>query len=216
MNKEKIILVGGGGHCKSVIDVIEAEGKFEIAGIIDTKEKIGTDVSSYKVIGSDDDLEQLSKKYINFFVSLGYIKSNTSRIRIFNSLQSLGVTLPTIISPRAYISHNAIIGKGTIVMHDAFVNSGANIGEACILNTGCIIEHDVTIGNHSHISTGAIVNGNCIININCFIGSNAVINNGIETAPGTLVASGSVITEKTKPNSLYAGNPAVFKKNLDA
>ena len=33
---KKIILVGGGGH-KSVIDVVEQEGKFKIAGIIDGK-----------------------------------------------------------------------------------------------------------------------------------------------------------------------------------
>jgi FlaA1/EpsC-like NDP-sugar epimerase len=41
MSKEKIILVGGGGHCRSVIDVIETENRYEIVGILDKPELVG-------------------------------------------------------------------------------------------------------------------------------------------------------------------------------
>ena len=60
---KEIILIGGGGHCKSVIDVIEQESKYKIAGIIDKKELIGKDVLGYKIIGSDDDLADLKDKF---------------------------------------------------------------------------------------------------------------------------------------------------------
>ena len=70
MNKPNIILIGGGGHCKSCIDVIEMHGMFSIAGIIDLPQNIGNRVMGYPIIGSDEDLELISKKYLNFFISL--------------------------------------------------------------------------------------------------------------------------------------------------
>ena len=37
-----IILIGGGGHCRSAIDVIEQDSQFRIVGIIDKPEKLDT------------------------------------------------------------------------------------------------------------------------------------------------------------------------------
>lgn len=102
--KEKLILIGGGGHCRSVIDVVEMEGRFEIAGIIDVKEKIGQKLLGYPIIGCDDDLEKLSVNDMNFFITIGQIKTPTPRINLYNKLISLNVNIPTIISPLAYVS----------------------------------------------------------------------------------------------------------------
>ena len=79
---EEILLIGG-GHCKSVIDVIEQEGRFFIAGIIDKRELLGQEVLGYKVIGLDDDLEKFSKKYKYAFITVGQIRSNTVRVKLF-------------------------------------------------------------------------------------------------------------------------------------
>jgi len=174
MKKEPIILIGGGGHCKSVIDVIEQQAVYEIAGIVDIPEKLGERVFKYKIIGQDSDLPMLVAKYKNFHITVGQIKTPESRIRLFNALKKLGANMPIIISPLAYVSTHANIEPGTTIMHFAVVNAGAKVGMNCIINTKALIEHDAVIGNHCHISTGAIVNGGVQIGDNVFYGSGAV------------------------------------------
>lgn len=173
--KEKIILIGGGGHCRSCIDVIEMEGKYEISGIIDTREKSGEKILGYKIIGTDDDLESLASAHQNFIITIGHLENPARRIEIFNNLKSIGVHLPVIVSPLAHVSKHAKVEEGTIIMHYAMVNSGAMIGKNCIINTKALVEHDTQIGNHCHISTSATVNGNCNVGDRCFIGSNSTV-----------------------------------------
>ncbi|MFK5938616.1 MAG: NeuD/PglB/VioB family sugar acetyltransferase [Sulfurimonas sp.] len=171
--KPNILLVGGGGHCKSVIDVIEQENIYNIAGIIDKKELIGTQVLGYKVIGCDDDLEKLSQTYKYAVVTVGQIKSNSLRVKLFDVLKAIGYELPAIKSPLAYVSKHSFIDEGTVIMHHALVNAGVKIGKNCIINTKSLVEHDSIIENGCHISTGTIVNGGVVVKENTFMGSNA-------------------------------------------
>ncbi|RXJ68981.1 acetyltransferase [Halarcobacter ebronensis] len=173
MNKEKIILIGGGGHCRSVIDVIEAEDKFDIAGIIDKQELIGSSVLGYKVIGCDDDLQLLIKDIKNAVITVGHLEDNSLRVSLYKKLKNIGFTLPTIISPLAYVSKHTTIDEGTVIMHQALINANVKIGKNCIINSKALIEHDVTVENHCHISTGSILNGGVIVKSNTFFGSNA-------------------------------------------
>jgi len=190
-NKPKILLMGGGGHCRSVIDVIEQEGRFEISGIIDKRELIGSKILGYDVIGCDDDLEKLSNIYKYALVTVGHIRSNSIRIKLFDILKEIGYIVPSIISPLAYVSKYASIDDGTIVMHHALINANAKIGKNCIINTKALIEHDSRVEDSCHISTGAIVNGGVLIKKNSFIGSNATTKEYIEV--GRFIKAGEVV-----------------------
>jgi sugar O-acyltransferase (sialic acid O-acetyltransferase NeuD family) len=207
MKREQIILIGGGGHCNSCIDVIEAEGRFQIAGIVDMPEKTGQKISGYSVIAGDDDIPALALEYKFFHISLGQIKSPENRIKIFQQLLKAGAKLPVIASPHAYISSKAIIGQGSIIMHYAIVNAGAVIGDNCIINTRALIEHDAKIGDHCHISTSAVINGACIIQNYCFIGSNAVVAHTKKVGEAAVVGAGGVVLKDIPGNYVYAGNP---------
>lgn len=189
--RSKIILVGGGGHCKSCIDVIEQENKFQIAGIVDSKKNAGK-ILGYPVIGSDEDLLKLRKTYDYALVTIGQIKTPIFRVRLYEQLRLLGFNLPIIISPRAYVSKHAVIRDGTIIMHDALINSQAKIGSNCIINTKALIEHDVMVDSHCHISTGAIINGDVQVGQGTFIGSNAVVKQSVKIKENFFVRSGSV------------------------
>lgn len=172
-SKLNILLIGGGGHCKSAIDVIEQEGNYTILGIIDTKENIGKKVLDYEIIGCDDDLEQLLSICKHVLITVGHIKSNALRVKLFEYVKEFGFILPVVISPLAYVSKHTSLDEGTIVMHHALINANANIGKNCIINTKALIEHDVTIEEHCHISTGAVINGGVHVKANTFYGSNA-------------------------------------------
>ena len=189
--KEKIVLIGGGGHCKSVIDVIEQENKYEIIGIVDKKELFGNDVLGYKIIGCDNELETIFQTCKNAFITVGQIKSNKVRVDLFNKVKQIGFNLPVVISPLAYVSKHSSIDEGTIIMHHALINANAKIGKNCMINSKSLIEHDVIVEDNCHISTASVLNGGVVVKENSFFGSNSVSKEYI-TIEG-FIKSGSLV-----------------------
>ncbi|QKF58950.1 acetyltransferase [Aliarcobacter lanthieri] len=200
--KEKIVLVGGGGHCHSVIDVIELENKYKIIGIVDTKENIGKKVLDYEIIACDDNLEELFKTCQNAVITIGQIKSNSLRVNLFEKLKNIGFNLSTIISPLAYVSKYSKIDEGTVVMHHALINANARIGKNCIINTKALIEHDVIVEDNCHISTASVINGGVIVKENTFFGSNAMSKEYIQIGKNCLIGGGTRVLSNQVNNSV--------------
>lgn len=186
-----LYLIGGGGHCRSCIDAIELEGKYQIKGIFDMQENVGKSVLGYPIVANDKEIEKFVSDDSYFLITIGQIKTSEIRIKFYNQLKKLNAKMATIISPRAYVSKHARIGEGTVVLHDVLVNSNVEVGDNCILNSKCLIEHDVKVGNHCHISTASIVNGGCVVKESCFLGSNAVLRQSLTVPEGTLIQAGS-------------------------
>ena len=201
--ERKIILVGGGGHCHSCIDVIESSGFFKIVGIVEQPGKNKENsILGYPIIGYDNELATLKKNFDYALVTVGQIGSGIVRQRLFKYLKELNFILPVIISPLAYVSKHAAIGEGTIVMHQVIVNAGAHIGNNCILNTKCLIEHDAVVGDYTHISTAAVLNGDSTIGSRCFVGSNATIVNGAKLPDDYFFKAGTLIINEKDGKAL--------------
>lgn len=192
-----LLLIGAGGHARSCIDVIEDESQFAIAGIVGQAHECGGKVFGYDVLGTDDDLAELRVTIGHALVGIGQIKDPDPRMRAFEALRGVGFSLPSIVSPRAYVSRRATLGLGTIVMHGAVVNAGAVIGNNCIINSLALVEHDVHIGDHSHISTGARLNGAVRIGEGTFVGSGAVLREGIALSARSIVRMGASVVSST-------------------
>ena len=190
---KEIILIGGGGHCKAVIDVIEQEGRFKIIGIVDKPELLGSEVLDYSVIGTDAELVNLAKKYQYAIVTVGQIKSPSLRIKLFNLAIEAGFILPSIISPNAYVSKYATIGSGTVVMHKALISANTIVGDNCIVNTKALIEHDCRISKHCHISTNVTINGGVLVESECFIGSGVITKESITIGKRSFIKAGSLV-----------------------
>lgn len=209
---KKIILVGGGGHCKSVIDVAESAG-YTIVGILDMPELVGTTVLGYPIIGTDDNISEYVGKAL-FLVTVGHIKDASLRIKLHERIKEAGGHLATLVASTAYISRFASIGEGSVIMHHAMVNADAHIGTGCIINTFANVEHDASIGNYCHISTGTMVNGNCKVGDGVFLGSQSVMVNGIRITDGCVFAAGSMVRKNIVRKGIYSGNPAILKIKL--
>ena len=202
-----IILIGGGGHCISCIDVVEQTGLYQIIGILDLPEKLGQKVLNYSVIGTENELERFLPVCSDFLITVGQIKSSELREIIFHKVIKAGGNLPVIISPFAFVSPNARIEEGSIIMHHALVNSGAIVGQGCILNTKSLIEHEAEIGNFCHISTAAVINGQAKVGDFCFIGSNSVVSNNTHITANTIIAAGSQVLKSIETPGTYIGQP---------
>lgn len=207
-----LILVGGGGHCKSVIEAAESVG-YSILGVLDMPENVGKRILSAEIIGTDEDIPLYVDK-ADFVITVGFIKSPAIRIRLYDKIKAAGGNFATIIASTAYVSKYATIGEGTVVMHNAFVNAGAKVGNNVILNTFVNIEHDAVIGDQCHISTGTMVNGECKVGNNVFVGSQSVLANCIDIADDIIVGAGSLVRKPLRVKGIYSGNPAIIKIKL--
>jgi len=209
-----LILLGGGGHCRSCIDVIELEGRFNIVGILDHPDQVGEIISGYNIVGDDNDILTYVKQDCHFLITVGQIENADLRIKLFNLVKKYNGKLATVVSPRAYVSGSSSLGDGTIVMHDVLINTNVDIQRNCIINTKALIEHDCTILAHCHISTASVVNGGVTIGEGSFFGSNAVSKQGITIPSNSFVRAGRCFTrtEMTKKVALLT---TLFPTEID-
>lgn len=186
---KNIILVGFGGHAKSVADVVERQKLYKIVGYTDFKEQN----SIYNYLGTDDNLEKIYNEGVEYAVlCIGFLGKGDLRERLYSKLKSIGYSLPIIIDPSAIISKNVTIEEGTFIGKGAIINSEAKIGKCCIINTGSIIEHESVVGDYSHISVGTVVCGQAHIGKRVFAGANSTIIQCTEVNDNEIIPAGKI------------------------
>jgi len=195
--------LGVEGHATACIDVILATKQFSILGILDAKQKVGHDVMGISIIGTDDDIPTYANS-ASFLITFG--QALDMRSLFYQQYSSL--SFATVISPFAYVSKTASIGKGSIVMHHAVVNANAVVKNNVIINTMALVEHDTVVENHVHMSTKSVCNGHVQIGERCLIGSGAVVLPSCSIAMNTVIAAGAVVTRSIAVSGTYAGCPA--------
>ena len=200
-----LILVGGGGHCQACIDVLEAAGGYAIQAIADRPEQLGKQVSGYPIRYTDADLPALLAQCPHALICLGQIKSSEPRRVLYERITALGGVCVSPVSPLAHVSPRAAFGPGTLVMHQAMLNAGVQIGLCGIINSRALLEHGVRVGDFCHISTGAIVNGDCQVGSGVFVGSGAVIIQGVSIGDNAVIGAGSLVLRDVPAGQTVCG-----------
>lgn len=208
---KEIILIGAGTHAASCVDIIESDSRFRIAGLIGQDDQLHQRICGYEVIATDKDLHNLVREYTYALITVGQIKSPETRIYLYQQAIDTGFELPVIVSPYAYVSKNAIIGEGCIVMNGAIVNANARIGVNCIINNLALIEHGAIVGDHCHISTGVILNGNVCIGASTFVGSGTLIRHNVSIGVKCIVDMGSVVRRNLPDSTKFRSENAYHK-----
>ena len=206
---KKLLLVGGGGHCKSVLDsLLFGNCAYDEIGIIDIQSKIGQEICGIKIIGEDNDLKRFYEDRFNYaFITLGSIGSPHIRMEAFQKIKRLGFTIPNIQDPSSIISHNAKLNEGIYIGKNAVINSNAQIGACSIVNTGVIIEHDCVLGSFVHAAPGSTVCGGAKLGDETHVGAGATVIQNIEIGRNVLIGAGTVVVKNVMDNSKIVGNP---------
>lgn len=194
-----VIVIGGGGHAKVVIDCIRSAGD-TVIGVLDDAIETGTCILGCPVLGRLDEWEQYKEH--KFIIAIG---SNAVRRSISARLDA---DWYTAIHPSAIVSSFAVIGDGSVVMPNAVINASAAVGKHCIINTAAVIEHDCSIGDFSHISPAAALAGNVRIGEAAHIGIGACIRNNISVCDGVTVGAGAALVQSITDKGIYVGVPA--------
>ncbi len=204
--KKKLLLLGGGGHCRSVLDCALASGEYDEIGIIDS-----ADCEPYEgvgVVGCDDDLPRLFEEGWNYaFITVGSVGNTRVRRRLFGLISQIGFRIPVIMDPTAVRASGSTVKEGTFIGKRAVVNAGCHVGRCAILNTGCILEHDCSVGDFAHISPGTVLCGHVTVGDDSHVGAASVVRQEITIGEKTLIGAGSVVV-KDLPDGIKAfGNP---------
>ncbi|NUU74818.1 acetyltransferase [Paenibacillus xylanilyticus] len=201
----KILLIGGGGHCKSVLDSLLYYDNISEIGIIDQKQNVGKEIIGISIIGCDKDIPRLfTKGYNEAFVTLGNSKQ---RSMFFQTISKIGFEMPIITDKSAIVSENVKLGSGSFIGKRAIVNAGSCIGKGAIVNSGAIVEHDCIIGDFAHVSPGTVLCGGVEIGEDTHVGANSVIRQQLKIGSGTTIGMGSVVVENIRNNVVAYGNP---------
>ena len=203
---QDILLLGFGGHCRSIIDSIENSNIYSIYGILDKEEKMGEIYKNYKVIGTDEDLQKFYNKGIkNIFICIGFMGNNNIRNILYQKVKKIGFEVVNIIDKTAILANNIKLGEGIFIGKRAILNSNVMIDNMAIINTGAIIEHDSYVGEYSHVSIASILCGSVNIGESVFIGANSTIINNINIEKNTIIGAGSVVVKDVFKNSKCYG-----------
>ena len=205
---KKILLLGGGGHCHSVVDT--ALSLYDQVGIIERNaaQQVQTECMGIPVVGTDVDLPRLfAEGWNEAFITVGSVGDTALRRRLFEKVTSLSYHVPAIIDPTAVIARDVEVGDGVFVGKRAVLNSGSKVGRCAIINTGAIIEHDCTLGDFVHISPGAILCGEVAIGEDTHVGAGSAVRQQLKIGRGVVVGIGSVVVENIPDHVRAWGNP---------
>lgn len=210
---EQILILGHGGHAISLVDIVEREKLYNVAGYIVNDTEVAEEGWDYPIIGRDEDLENLYRQGItNAAIGIGYLGKGDLRERLYYTLKKIGFKIPVICDPSAIVSEHVMIQEGCFIGKGAIINSGAIIGKGCIINSGAIVEHNCYVNDFSHISVGSVLCGGVQVGRSSFIGANSTIVQGITIQQNSIVGAGAVVTENIKEKSIAVGVPAKIIK----
>ena len=199
---DKLVLLGAGGHCKSVIDAVEAMGKYDISGILAPESGM---LLGYPILGNDDVLiNALNQGVANLFIAIG---ASDIREKLHKKAESIGFSFPNIIDPSAAVSQHLRLGRGIFIGKNAVVNSGCIIKDFAIINSGAVIEHECVVDTFAHVAPGAILCGKVKIGTHTHIGAGAVVRENISVGMHTLIGCASAVVKDIPEHVKAYGNP---------
>jgi sugar O-acyltransferase (sialic acid O-acetyltransferase NeuD family) len=206
---ENIVIVGSSGHAKVIIDIVEHEGRYKIAGLLDRFRSIGEQTLGYEVLGQEEDLPQLIKRrsLAGVIVAIG---DNFIRAKVAMRIAEIYPALHFVhtIHPRASIAREVFIGEGTVIMAGVSVNPSCSIGRHCILNTNSSLDHDSVMEEFSSLGPGATTGGNCRIGAYSAVSIGATLIHNVRIGEHTIIGAGSAVLKNLESFTVAYGTPA--------
>ncbi len=204
-----LLIFGGGGQGKAIIDLVHVTGAYRVVGIIDDGLPVGSDVLGVPVLGGAKDLAEWHDRGIHLAVNaVGGIGNVNVRIKIFDILSKAGFVCPAMIHPSAVIEPSAAIEAGVQILAQAYIGSAARVGFGTLINAGAVVSHDCVLGQVVNLSPGATLAGNvrvenyaqigmrATVNLQITVGERALLGNGCtvkaDVPPGTRVRAGTI------------------------
>ena len=208
MAAKPILIVGGGGHGKVILNVLTRLPGYNPIGYVDPKDHGA--LLGFPYLGNDDDLPSLLGKHKGLcaVIGVGKIKAESPRADIFRRLKELGFLLPSIVAPTAMVARTAMLGEGTVVMDGAVIQPDCVVGKLGIVNTRASLDHDCILGEDVHVCPGATLSGGVKVNDGSLIGVGASVVQYLRIGKGVTIGAGAAVIGDCLEPGTYVGVPA--------
>lgn len=205
---DELIILGTGGNAHDVLDIVEAQPSWHVAGFLDDSKPIGSKHLGFPILGRIADALDYRRRGQWFVNAIGSDQTFRRRAEIIESTRLLRENFATLIHPTATISTRATIGRGCIVGPHANIGGAVKIGDHVIVCPGVIVGHDGVIRDHAILAPACCIGGSVQVGESCYIGSGAMLHPRVRLAPQTLVGMGAVVLHGTREAQTLVGNPA--------
>jgi UDP-perosamine 4-acetyltransferase len=210
MKREAVVIIGSGGHAKVVIELVRAEGKYQIAGCTASSES-GFILGDVLILGTDNVLPALLEKGVQkAFIAIG---DNLLRLRLLAQVSEIGFELINVVSPNAVVSPSATLGRGIAIMAGAVINASAQIGNGAIINTNASVDHDCCIGDGVHIGPGSALAGDVVVGPESMLGAGTTVIPRVRIGSRAIIGAGSVLIRDIPDEATAVGVPARIISN---
>lgn len=196
MRKARLLIIGAGGHGRSVAEAAELSGTFDVSGFLDDGLPVGQSVLMSSILGticglgSVDHLRRYRTACDQAIVAVG---NNAVREKLMQQLISMGFDLATVIHPRAFISPSAVVGMGSAVMAGAIVGTEAQLGIGVIVNCGAVVDHHAKVEDFGHLGVSACMAGGSILGRNAWMQAGCALGYGVEVPAGAVLLPGTAL-----------------------
>jgi sugar O-acyltransferase (sialic acid O-acetyltransferase NeuD family) len=208
MSVESIFVLGASGHAKVVIDILERQSQWRIAGLVDTYKATGTMLMGYRVLGSEDRLPELMAQY---GVGGGIVAIGDNRMRRQVALRVAAIASQfrfiNAVHPSARIAREVEMGEGIAIMAGVTVNAGTRIGNFCYVNTNASVDHDNVLEPFSCLQPNSATGGNVRLGSLSVLAMGAIAVPGISIGEDTLVGAGSTVLDDMPDGVIAYGTP---------
>jgi sugar O-acyltransferase (sialic acid O-acetyltransferase NeuD family) len=200
---DALVIYGGGGHAKTLIDLIRLLGQYHIAGIVDDGLVAKETVMGLPLLGGNEVLPGIYNRGTRLAANaVGGIGNIQVRIKIFERLAWAGFHCPALVHPSAVIEPSATVADGSQILSQSYVGSEAHIGYGVIVNTAAVVSHDCILDDYANISPGALVAGAVQIGAGALIGMGATINLGVRVGANARIGNGATIKDDVPENGI--------------
>lgn len=195
MSKTRLLVVGAGGHGRSVAEAAELSGQFDVVGFLDDAAPVGERVHGRHVIGPLASMADHCRVVDQAIVAIG---NNAVREMLIQRLTEAGFALATVVHPRAFVSPSAVVGQGVAIMAGAIVGTEARLGVGSIVNCGAVVDHHATVEDFGHLGVNASMAGDTVLGRGAWMQVGAALGYGVKISSGVTLDPGEAVDVKTK------------------
>lgn len=190
MQKNKLVIVGAGGHGRSVAEAAKLGGLWQEIVLVDDAFAQQKTSGRWPIVS---DTEHLSSVVLAGDSAIVAIGDQAARVRLFQQLIDFKATLATIIHPTAWVSIDAVIGVGTAIMAGAVVGTHATVGRGSIINANATVDHDVNLGEFAHLGVGVSLAGGVTVGDRAWLQAGVSAGYRVKVLPDSIVAPGTAL-----------------------
>lgn len=190
---KRLLIVGAGGHGRSVAEAALAAGQYELVGFVDDAAPGLRQVWEWPVFGATADLANCSQHADAVIVAIG---NNRLREELHERLEAAGFELATIVHPKGIVSPRAVIGAGSAIMAGAIVGTEAQLGAGVIVNCAAVVDHHCRVEDFGHLGVNAGMAGGSVLGRGAWMQAGSVLGYGVVVEAGVVLEPGKALSAK--------------------